>query len=193
MQNSLRGKVAKLALAILPAAALSAGMLTAPASAASNTATVNVAVTAAVQATIGVTYSSGSNIACNVGASITGMVACTSTATLAGNFRSTKNDTGGSSVSITGATITGTGGATIAPTAFQMTCTGGTTGSPTFGGTPGTLATNAALASTAVNCQNWTGEIISAYSLVAALSLDSSQVAADTYPVTGFTATATAN
>jgi hypothetical protein len=165
----------------------------APAYAASSTATVTVAVTAATQATIGVSYSSGSNILCAVGASVSGIVACSNTATIAGTFRSTKVNTGGASVSVTGAAITGSGGASIAPSALTMTCTGGTTGSPVYAGTPGTLATNSALSTTAVNCQTWTGTIVSAYSLIASLSIDASEVPADTYTNGAFTATATAN
>lgn len=188
-----RGGLAKLGLAIIPAAALTFGTLCAPAAAASSTANVSVAVTAGVQATIGVNYSAGSNISCNIGATITGFVACANTATLAGTFRSSKTDTGGTSVSITGASITGTGGGVIPATAWEMTCTGGTTGSPSFPGTPGTLANNAALSTSAIACQSWTGEIIANYSLVVALSLDASQVPADTYAATNFTATATAN
>ena len=184
----------KIGLAIIPAAALAFGTLCAPAVAAtSNTANVSVAVTAGVQATIGVNYSSGTNISCNVGTSVSGYVACSNTATLSGSFRSSKSDTGGTSVSITGATITGTNSGTIPPTAWQMTCTGGVTGSPSFPGTAGTLANGTALASTAVNCQSWTGEIIANYSLTVALSLDSGQVPGDTYSATNFTATATAN
>ena len=188
-----RVRLIKMGLAIIPAAALAFGSLSAPATAASNTANVSVAVTAGVQATIGVNYSSGSNISCNVGTSISGFVACSNTATLSGSFRSSKNDTGGTSVSITAATITGTNGGSIPATAWQMTCTGGTTGSPTFAGTPGTLANNTALASTAVNCQSWTGEIIANYSLTVALGLDAAQVPGDAYNATNFTATATAN
>ena len=187
-------RVRKNAFAILPAIALSVGTFITPAAAATSaSSSVNVQVTAAVQATIGVAYSSGSNISCAVGTAVTGTVACTSTATLTGSFRSTKNDNGGTSVALTGATITGSGGGSIPPSAFQMTCTGGTTGSPTYGGTPGTLASNTALSSSAVNCQSWTGEIIANYSLTVALALDASQVPADTYSLTGFTATATAN
>jgi len=188
-----RGGLARLGLAIIPSAALAFGSLCAPAAAASNTANVSVAVTAGVQATIGVTYSAGSNVSCNVGAAITGFIACANTATLAGTFRSSKTDSGGTSVSITGAAITGTGGGSIPATAWEMTCTGGTTGSPTFAGTAGTLASSAALSTSAVPCQSWTGEIIANYSLVVALSLDASQVPADTYAATNFTATATAN
>jgi|GEM_PF-1766346 hypothetical protein len=188
-----RGGLAKLGLAIIPSAALAFGTLCAPAAAASNTANVSVAVTAGVQATIGVSYSSGSNISCNIGATITGYVACTNTATLAGTFRSSKTDTGGTSVSVTGAAITGSGGGVIPATAWEMSCTGGTTGSPANPGTPGTLASNTALATTAVACQSWTGEIIASYSLIVALSLDAAQVPADTYAASNFTATATAN
>ena len=188
MLRLYRGGLAKLGLAIVPSVALALGTLCAPAAAASNTASVSVAVTAGVQATIGVTYSSGSNISCNVGTAITGFVACTNTATLAGTFRSSKTDSGGTSVS-----ITGTGGGSIPATAWEMTCTGGTTGSPTFPGTAGTLASSVALSTSAVACQSWTGEIIANYSLVVALSLDASQVPADTYAATNFTATATAN
>lgn len=188
-----RGGLAKLGLALIPSAALAFGSLCAPAAAASNTANVSVAVTAGVQATIGVTYSSGTNISCNVGTAITGFVACTNTATLAGTFRSSKNDTGGTSVSITAAQISGTNGGVIPATAWEMTCTGGTTGSPSNPGTPGTLASTAALSTSAVACQSWSGEIVANYSLVVALLLDASQVPADTYAATNFTATATAN
>ena len=190
---NIKDALIKGALATVPAFALAIGAFSAPASAASNTATVNVQVTAAVQATIGVTYGSGTNISCSVGTAVSGIQACSSTATLTGSFRSTKTDTGGSSVSLTGATITGSGGGSVPPAAFTMTCTGGTTGSPAFPGTPGSLASATALSSSAVNCQSWTGEIIANYSLTVALGLDAAQVPADTYAVTGFTATATAN
>ncbi len=180
-------------LAGVSAAALGLCALAAPAAAASNTATVTVAVTAATQATIGVSYSAGSNVSCAVGAVVSGFVACTNTATLAGSFRSTKNDVGGTSVSLTGAAITGSGGASIPAAALQMTCTGGTTGSPTFAGTAGTLASAAALSTSAVNCQSWTGTIVANYSLVVALSIDAGQVPSDTYTNGAFTATATAN
>jgi hypothetical protein len=177
----------------MSAAALGLGLCAAPAFAASNTATVTVAVTAATQATIGVTYSAGSNILCAVGAAVAGPVACTNTATLAGSFRSTKADTGGSSVSLTGAAITGSGGASIPASALTMTCTGGVTGSPTFGGTAGTLATGVALSTSPVDCQSWTGTIVANYSLVLALTIDAGQVPSDTYTNGAFTATATAN
>lgn len=180
----------------LCAAAASIGLVlfgAVPSFAATATSTVTVAVTASTSATIGVTYSSGTNILCTVGTAVTGLVACTNTATLAGSFRSTKTDTGGASVSLTGATITGSGGATIPASALSMTCTGGVTGSPTYAGTAGTLATSAALSTSAVNCQTWTGEIVAPYSLVVALSIDPSQVAADTYTNGAFTATATVN
>ena len=189
-------RLKKLGLAFIPTTAFVASTVfvpSAPAAAASNTANVSVAVTAAVQATIGVTYSAGSNISCNVGTSVSGYVACTNTATLAGSFRSTKTDTGGTSVSITAAAIPGTGTNSIPATAFEMTCTGGETGSPEDGGTAGSLASNAALSTSAVTCMNWTGEVISNYSLVVALSIDSGQVPSDTYTATNFTATATAN
>jgi hypothetical protein len=188
-----RGGLAKLGLAIVPTVALAFGTLCAPAAAASNTANVSVAVTAGVQATIGVTYSTGSNISCNVGTAISGFVACTNTATLAGTFRSSKTDTGGTSVAITAAAITGTGTGVIPATAWEMSCTGGVTGSPANAGTAGTLASNTALSTSAVACQSWTGEIIANYSLVVALSLDAAQVPADTYAASNFTATATAN
>jgi hypothetical protein len=165
----------------------------APSLAASSTATVTVAVTASTEASIGVTYSAGSNILCAVGTTVSGTVSCTNTATLAGAFRSTKVDTGGASVSLTGAAITGSGGASIPASALTMTCTGGTTGSPTFPGTPGTLATNAALSTSPVNCQTWTGTIVANYSLVVALSIDAGQVPSDTYTNGAFTATVTAN
>ncbi len=74
-----------------------------------------------------------------------------------------------------------------------MTCTGGTTAGATFTETPGTPATNARLATTAVNCQSWTGTVVDTYSLILALAIDASKVPADTYVTTGFTATATAN
>lgn len=193
MFSQYRVRLMKIGLTIIPAATLAFASLCAPASAASSTQNVAVAVTASVQATIGVAYGAGSNISCNVGASVSGFVACADTATLSGAFRSSKNDTGGTSVAITAATITGTNGGTIAPTAWEMTCTGGTTGSPAFAGTAGTLATNLALASTAVTCQSWTGEIIANYSLTVALSVDAGQVPGDTYTATNFTATATAN
>jgi hypothetical protein len=180
-------------LAGFSAAALGIGVLAAPAAAASNTATVTVAVTAATQATLGVSDSAGSNISCAVGATVSGAVACTNTATLAGSFRSTKVDTGGTSVSLTGAAITGSGGASIPASALTMTCTGGTTGSPTFPGTAGTLASGTALSTSAVNCQSWTGTIVANYSLVVALSIDAGQVPSDTYTNGSFTATATAN
>lgn len=175
------------------AAALAVCGFALPASAVTQTATVTVAVTAATQATIGVTYSAGSNILCDVGTNTSGAIACSTTATLAGGFRSTKTDSGGTSVSLTGATISGSGGATIPPSALTMTCTGGVTGSPTYGGTAGTLASNAALSTSAVNCQSWTGSIVANYSLVVALSIDAGQVPADTYTNGSFTATATAN
>lgn len=193
MNTPTRERLIKVGLALIPAAALAFGTMCAPAAAASSTANVQVAVTASSQATIGVTYSAGTNITCNVGTSVSGYVACTNTATLAGAFRSSKTDTGGSSVSITGATISGTGSNSIPPSAFEMTCTGGTTGSPEDPGTPGTLASALALSSSAVNCQSWSGEIIANYSLVVSLMLDSGQVPADTYTATNFTATATAN
>ncbi len=180
----------------LAAAAISLGMVlagTTPSFAVTNTATVTVAVTAVTETTIGVSYSAGSNILCAVGVAVTGLIACTNTATIAGGFRSTKTNTGGASVSITGAPITGSGGASVPASALAMTCTGGTTGSPTYPGTPGTLATNAALSTTAVNCQTWTGTIVANYSLVAALTIDASQVPSDTYTNGAFTATATAN
>ena len=170
-----------------------AALLGGPAFAGSSTGTVTVAVTAATQATIGITYSSGTNILCAVGAAVSGYVACTNTATIAGSFRTTQSDTGGTSVSLTGAAITGAGGASIPASAIEMTCTGGTTGSPTYAGTPGTLATNAALSTSAVNCQTWTGLMIANYSLVASLSIDASRVPSDTYTNGAFTATATAN
>jgi hypothetical protein len=174
-------------MAVLVAAALQA-----PANAATDT--VNVTVNASTQATIGVTYSNTTGpITCDVGTSLSGMVACTNTATLSGGFRSTKNNTGGASVTVTGADITGSGGWTVHPSALQMTCTGGTTGSPTYGGTAGTLASGTALSTSAVACQSWTGTIIANYSLDVSLAIDASQVAADTYSTTGFTATATAN
>ena len=186
-------KIINRVLAVVPAAALGMAILTGPVSAASSTGTVTVAVTAATQATIGVTYSAGSNISCAVGTTVSGVVACTNTATLAGGFRSTKLDTGGTSVSLTGAAITGSGGASIPAAALTMTCTGGTTGTPTFAGTPGTLATAVALSTSAVNCQTWTGTIVANYSLVVALSIDAGQVPSDTYTNGSFTATATAN
>lgn len=180
----------------LIAAATSLGLIVAgavPSIAASNTGTVTVAVTAGTQATIGVTYSAGSNILCDVGAVTSAIVSCTNTATIAGSFRSTKTNTGGASVSITGSAITGSGGSSIDPSELMLTCTGGTTGSPTFPGTPGTLATNAPLSTSAVNCQSWTGTIVSTYSLTASLSIDAADVPADTYTNGAFTATATAN
>jgi hypothetical protein len=180
-------------LAGVSVSALALALFAAPASAASATATVTVAVTASTQATIGVTYSSGTNILCAVGAAVTGLVGCTNTATLAGSFRSTKSDTGGTSVSLTGTAITGSGGASIPASALYMTCTGGTTGSPTYGGTPGSLATSAALSTSAVTCQSWSGTIVSAYSLIVSLAIDASQVPSDTYTNGAFTATATAN
>jgi hypothetical protein len=186
-------RMVKRIVAGVSAAAVGLSLFAAPASAASSTATVTVAVTAATQATIGVTYSAGSNISCAVGVTVFGPVACTNTATLAGSFRSTKNNTGGASVSLTGAAITGSGGASIPASALTMTCTGGVTGSPTFAGTAGTLATAAALSVSPVNCQSWTGTIVANYSLVLALSIDAAQVPSDTYTNGAFTATATAN
>lgn len=174
------------------ALALTLAVIAAPASAATGTATVTVAVTASTQATIGVTYSAGSNIVCDVTGVFSSFVACTNTATLAGGFRSTKADTGGTSVSVTGAAITGSGGSSIPPTALEMTCTGTATGA-TYPGTPGTLASSTPLATTAVNCQSWTGTMVATYSLVASLKIDAGQVPADTYTNGSFTATATAN
>ena len=181
-------------LSSIVAGAMIFGLLSAPlvASAATGTATVTVAVLASTQATIGVSYSGGSNINCAMGTSVAGYVPCSTTATLTGGFRSTKADTGGASVSLTGVAIPGSGGASIPPSAFQMTCTGSATGA-TYPGTPGTLASSTPLSTSAVNCQSWTGTLVATYSLVVALSLDSSQVPADTYTATGFTATATAN
>src|SRR5579872_6654408 len=131
----------KRSCAILAAAALSVGILSAPASAASTqTINVNLTVNASVATTIGVSYSSG-NIACNVTGTVSSLVACTSTAIITGYFRSSQSDPGGTSVGLTAANIVGTSnGSIIAPTAFRMTCTGGTTGSPAAGftGTPGT-------------------------------------------------------
>lgn len=174
------------------ALALTLVVATAPAFAATATSTVTVAVTATNQATIGVAYSAGSNILCDVTGVFSGFVACTNTATLSGGFRSTKADTGGTSVSVTGTAITGSGGSSIAPTSLQMSCTGSSTGT-TYPGTAGTLATNAPLALTAVNCQSWTGTMVATYSLVASLKIDAGGVPADTYTNGSFTATATAN
>jgi len=174
------------------ALALILAVLAAPASAVTATSTVTVAVNATNQATIGVTYSAGTNILCDVTGVFSGFVACTNTATLSGGFRSTKADTGGTSVSVTGTAITGSGGSSIAPTSLQMTCTGSATGT-TYPGTAGTLATNLPLALTAVNCQSWTGTMVATYSLVASLKIDAGGVPADTYTNGSFTATATAN
>lgn len=180
-------------LLAIPAAALATAMFASPALAASSTGTITVAVTAATQATIGVTYSAGTNITCAVGTAVSGIVPCTNTVTLAGGFRSTKLNTGGASISVTGANIVGTGGSSIPPAALTMTCTGGIVGSPPLPGTPGTLATNAPLSTSAVNCQSWSGTVVGLYSLVVALSIDAGLVPSDTYSNGAFTATATAN
>ena len=179
-------------VAALAATAGIAAFTIPPASAASSTSSVTVAVTASTQATIGATSSSGTNIACAVGTAISGIVPCATTVTLAGTFRSTKS-TGGATVSLTGATITGSGGAAIAPNALTMTCTGGLTGSPTYAGTAGTLASATALSTSATTCMSWTGTVVSAYSLNVALGIDAALVPADTYTNGSFTATATAN
>ena len=179
-------------LPILAAAGIVAAA-NASADAATSTATVNVAVSALASATIGATYSSGSNVLCDVGTTVVGLVACASTVTLAGNIRTTVADTGGASVTLTGASIAGTGANAIAPTALRMTCTGGTTAGATYPGTAGTLAAATPLSTSAVTCQSWTGTVVDSYSLVAALEIDASKVPADTYTLTGFTATATAN
>ena len=153
---------------------------------------VAVQVTASALATLTVSYSSGSSISCSVGNSVTGLVPCSASATVAGVFRSTKGNSGGASVAITGSQITGSGGATIAPSALQMTCTGTATGTA-WPGTAGSLASATALSTSPTNCQSWTGPIVAAFSLTVSLSIDSSQVLADTYPLTYFTAVATVN
>ena len=154
---------------------------------------ISIAVTAASQATIGVTYSAGNSIACDPGTAVAGIVPCAHTATLAGSVRSTRANPGATSIALTGFAITGSGGASIPPTAFQLTCSGGVVGSPAFPGTPGSLANKVPLSTTAVACGTWTGTMVAAYSLLVTLSVDASQVPADSYAAVAFSAIATAN
>ncbi len=177
-------------------AALATGIglatISAPAFATSATQSVSVNVVAATEATIAVAYSAGSNISCAVGTAVVGPVACTNTATLSGSIRTTVLDTGGTSVTLTGANIVGLAN-TIAPTALTLACTGGLTGTPTFGGVAGTLPTAAAMSTAPTTCQSWTGTVVDTYSLIATLSIDAGKVPADTYTAANFTATVTAN
>lgn len=167
-----------IAAAIIPATAQAA-----------TTGTITANITAPVLATI--TVSSGT-VTCDVSGSLSLTSPCTSSAAISGSVRSSRNTV--TALTVTGAAINNAGATNSVPaSAFAMSCTDASTGTQ-HGAL--TLASAAALSTSAVNCASWAanagGNILS-LSDTLAFTINSFLVPADTYTASNWTVTLTAS